>query len=192
MAPAARSLAAFLDNVDTLPLVSQAALLRVLEVGEVRVVPQPVGAFVDLLWSDLRKGTIITVAEELADDVSFDPENDEDLHDLLLEQSRRQGSGFEISARSEAATMTDRWDEKVRRQISEVDEVIAATGFLIEGWRIAQTACLPSRVRARERPIVWTVLPSPAGVGLIAVTSTSFPSGRSRNAGICRGITFSR
>jgi hypothetical protein len=60
--------------------------------------------------------------------MSFDPENDEDLHDLLLEQSRRQSSGFEISARSEAATMTDRWDEKVRRQISEVDEVIVICG----------------------------------------------------------------
>jgi hypothetical protein len=60
--------------------------------------------------------------------MSFDRENDEDLHDLLLEQSRTQCSGFEISARSEAATMTDRWDEKVRRQISEVDEVIVICG----------------------------------------------------------------
>ena len=60
--------------------------------------------------------------------MSFDRENDEDLHDLLLEQSRRQSSGFEISARSEATTMTDRWDEKVRRQISEVDEVIVICG----------------------------------------------------------------
>jgi hypothetical protein len=60
--------------------------------------------------------------------MSFDRDNDEDLHDLLLEQSRRQSSGFEISARSEAATMTDRWDEKVRRQISEVDEVIVICG----------------------------------------------------------------
>ena len=60
--------------------------------------------------------------------MSFDRENDEDLHDLLLEQSRRQSSGFEISARSEATTMTDRWDEKVRRQISDVDEVIVICG----------------------------------------------------------------
>ena len=60
--------------------------------------------------------------------MSFDRDNDEDLHDLLLEQSRTQCSGFEISARSEAATMTDRWDEKVRRQISEVDEVIVICG----------------------------------------------------------------
>ena len=60
--------------------------------------------------------------------MSFDPENDKDLHDLLLEQSLRQSSGFEISARSEGATMTDRWDEKVRRQISQADEVIVICG----------------------------------------------------------------
>lgn len=60
--------------------------------------------------------------------MSFDPDNDEDLHDLLLEQSRRQSSGFVISARSDTATMTDRWDERVRRQISEVDEVIVICG----------------------------------------------------------------
>jgi hypothetical protein len=60
--------------------------------------------------------------------MSFDPDNDEDLHDLLLEQSRRQDSGFEISARSEAATMTDRWHERVRQQISQVDELIVICG----------------------------------------------------------------
>jgi hypothetical protein len=60
--------------------------------------------------------------------MSFDPENDADLRDLLLEQSRRQCSGFEISARSEAVTMTERWDESVRRQISGVDEVIVICG----------------------------------------------------------------
>jgi len=60
--------------------------------------------------------------------LSFDPANDEDLRDLLLEQSRRQSSGFEISARSEAATMTNGWDERVRRQISKADEVIVICG----------------------------------------------------------------
>jgi hypothetical protein len=60
--------------------------------------------------------------------MSFDRDNDEDLHDLLLEQSRAQCSGFEISARSETAAMTDRWDERVRHQISQVDEVIVICG----------------------------------------------------------------
>jgi hypothetical protein len=59
---------------------------------------------------------------------SFDLENDQDLPDLLLEQSLRRCSGFEISARSETATMTDGWDERVRRQISEADEVIVICG----------------------------------------------------------------
>jgi hypothetical protein len=60
--------------------------------------------------------------------MSFDPDNDADLHDLLLEQSRKQSSGFEISARSDGATMTDHWDERVRRQISQADEVIVICG----------------------------------------------------------------
>ena len=60
--------------------------------------------------------------------MSFDLAHDEDLHDLLLEQSLRRVSGFEISARSEARTMTDLWDEELRRRISEVDEVIVICG----------------------------------------------------------------
>ena len=38
--------------------------------------------------------------------LSFDLENDEDLHDLMLEQSARASSGFEISAGSEAGAMS--------------------------------------------------------------------------------------
>jgi hypothetical protein len=60
--------------------------------------------------------------------MSFDLENDEDLHDLLLEQSSKRNSGFEIAARSEAWTMTDSWDEFVRRRMREVDEVIVICG----------------------------------------------------------------
>jgi hypothetical protein len=60
--------------------------------------------------------------------LSFDPDNDEDLRDLFLEQSCKQCSGFEVWARSEAASMTDRWNERVRRQISESDEVIVICG----------------------------------------------------------------
>ncbi len=38
---------------------------------------------------------------------------------------------------------------------------------------------LPMRLSASPSPTVVVVLPSPAGVGEIAVTSTSLPSGRS-------------
>jgi hypothetical protein len=60
--------------------------------------------------------------------MSYDLENDEDLHDLLLEQSMKPSSGFEISARSDAGATTDSWDEKVRRRICEADEVIVICG----------------------------------------------------------------
>jgi hypothetical protein len=60
--------------------------------------------------------------------MSFDLENDEDLRDLLLEQSSKRNSGFEIAARSEAWTMTDSWDEVVRRRMRVVDEVIVICG----------------------------------------------------------------
>ena len=48
-----------------------------------------------------------------------------------------------------------------------------------DGSRSAIIAFLPMRLSASPRPTVVVVLPSPAGVGLIAVTSTSLPSGRS-------------
>jgi hypothetical protein len=60
--------------------------------------------------------------------MSFDLDHDQDLHDLLLEQSLRRVSGFEISARSEARAMTDLESEKLRRRICEADEVIVICG----------------------------------------------------------------
>src|SRR6266446_2839986 len=56
----------------------------------------------------------------------------------------------------------------------------------IDGSRRAMTARAPMRARAWPRPMVMVVLPSPAGVGVIAVTTTSLPSGparRERSAG---------
>jgi hypothetical protein len=60
--------------------------------------------------------------------MSFDLENDEDLHDLFLEQCSRGDSGFEISAASESGMVTARWDKKVRRRICDADEVIVLCG----------------------------------------------------------------
>ena len=96
--------------------------------------------------------------------MSFDRDNDEDLHDLLLEQSRRQSSGFEISARSEATTMTDRWDDKVRRQISAVDEVIVICGeHTASSDPSATTACTVGRGRScRTRSSRRSGTPDPA------------------------------
>ena len=47
-----------------------------------------------------------------------------------------------------------------------------------DGSRSATTAFFPIFRRPSARPTVVVVLPSPAGVGVMAVTSTSLPSGR--------------
>jgi Thoeris protein ThsB, TIR-like domain len=60
--------------------------------------------------------------------VSYDREHDGDLHDLLVEQAAKVTSGFKISARSRARQPTDLWDEKLRREIRESDEVIIICG----------------------------------------------------------------
>jgi hypothetical protein len=60
--------------------------------------------------------------------MSFDVEHDRDLGDLLCEQSNRPGSGFQVSARSEAGVVTDRWCEAARRRIREADQVIVICG----------------------------------------------------------------
>ena len=49
-----------------------------------------------------------------------------------------------------------------------------------EGSRRAMTAFFPIRAIASPRPMEVVVFPSPAGVGLMAVTRISLPSGRSR------------
>ena len=48
-----------------------------------------------------------------------------------------------------------------------------------EGSRRQMQAFLPMRLSASPSPTVVVVLPSPAGVGVIAVTRISLPSGRS-------------
>ena len=51
-----------------------------------------------------------------------------------------------------------------------------------EGSRIAIIVFLPILLRASASPMVIVDFPSPAGVGLIAVTKTSFPGAFSSTA----------
>ena len=49
----------------------------------------------------------------------------------------------------------------------------------IDGSRRQTAAFLPMRFRPSHSPMLVVVLPSPAGVGVIAETSTSLPAGAS-------------
>jgi hypothetical protein len=58
------------------------------------------------------------------------------------------------------------------------------------GWRMQVNAFLPMRPRPWASPIVVVVLPSPSGVGVIAVTSMYLPIGRSANFSRTSRCTF--
>ena len=47
-----------------------------------------------------------------------------------------------------------------------------------DGWRMAPITRLPMAASPSTRPMVVVVLPSPSGVGVMAVTLTYLPSGR--------------
>jgi len=59
---------------------------------------------------------------------SVDLDHDEDLLELLLAQSQQVSSRFEIVARSAPGEMTERWCERLRREIEQADEVIVICG----------------------------------------------------------------
>ncbi len=59
---------------------------------------------------------------------SFDLDHDQDLLELLLAQSQNYSSRFEIVARSAPGEMTERWRERMRREIEQADEVIVICG----------------------------------------------------------------
>ena len=58
--------------------------------------------------------------------VSFDLDNDRDLHDRLVAQSGE--SEFVIASGSEAGDMSEAWSERVRLQIGGADEVVVICG----------------------------------------------------------------
>ena len=59
-----------------------------------------------------------------------------------------------------------------------------------DGSRMAKLTFCPSFASAWESPTVVVVFPSPAGVGVMAVTSTSFPSGLSLTRSHTEGVTL--
>lgn len=59
---------------------------------------------------------------------SFDFDNDEDLRNLLVGQSKHPDSPFAMADWSVKAHMTGDWKEKVRTRIRSVDQVIVMCG----------------------------------------------------------------
>ena len=95
--------------------------------------------------------------------------------------------------RGEVVRRADRVDvaREVEVEVLHRDDlgVAAARGAALDpehraqadGWRSATAAFLPIRLRPWARPTVVVLLPSPSGVGVMAVTRTYLPRGRSRS-----------
>jgi len=60
--------------------------------------------------------------------VSFDVENDVDLYKVLLEQSKRPGSDFSVSACSTRGSAAEASRESSRQKIRQADQVIVICG----------------------------------------------------------------
>ena len=98
--------------------------------------------------------------------ISFDFDHDEDLRDLLVEQSSNPDSPFEMVDRSVREPMTGDWKEKVRERIKKTDQMIvicgehtnAATGVGAE-LKIAQEEKIPyfllsgRKDKANKKPV---------------------------------------
>ena len=94
-------------------------------------------------------------SEQIRVFVSYDREHDGDLHDRLVDFEACSTNGFEISARSRARAPTDLWDEGLRREIREADEVIVICG---EHTNCSERVGTELRIaREEERPyfLLW-------------------------------------
>ena len=60
--------------------------------------------------------------------VSFDIAHDQDLYELLLEQSRVPGSSFEVCACSEPPRASNSSNERLRKRIRGADQMIVICG----------------------------------------------------------------
>ena len=87
--------------------------------------------------------------------VSYDREHDGDLHDRLVEQASNATNGFEISARSRARSPTDLWDEALRREIREADQVIVICGEHTDCSERVGTELRIAREEKRPYLLLW-------------------------------------
>ena len=94
-------------------------------------------------------------SEQIRVFVSYDREHDGDLHDRLVEQASKSTSGFEISAQSRARAPADLWDEGLRREIREADEVIVICGEHTERSEGVGTELRIAREEERPYFLLW-------------------------------------
>lgn len=87
--------------------------------------------------------------------MSFDSDHDVDLYNRIAEQSLNASSGFEISDRSDSSTLTEIWEERVRRQIRNADEVIVICGEHTDASPRVSTELRIAREEQKPYFLLW-------------------------------------
>jgi hypothetical protein len=87
--------------------------------------------------------------------VSFDIENDRELYELLLAQSRNPSSGFTVLGGSERSSDTDIGRERVRHRIREADQVIIICGKHTEDSIRVSAELLIAQEEQRPYFLLW-------------------------------------
>jgi hypothetical protein len=108
--------------------------------------------------------------------ISFDYDNDKNIKELLVGQSKHSDTPFEIADWSVKEHLTGDWKEKVRQRIKKTDQIIIlcgqnnATGvnaevklaqeenkpyFLLKGYK-DKTCVKPSTAKASDKMYDWT------------------------------------
>ena len=94
-------------------------------------------------------------SEQIRVFVCYDREHDGDLHDRLVEEASKSSNGFEISARSRPQAPTDFWDEGLRRDIRDADEVIIICGEHTDRSERVGTELRIAREEKRPYFLLW-------------------------------------
>ena len=108
--------------------------------------------------------------------ISFDYDNDRTIKEFLVGQAKLADSPFEIADWSAKEHLTGDWKEKVRRRISQVDQVIVLCGqynptgvnveikitqeenkpyFLLKGYK-DKSCKKPTNAKSTDKIYTWT------------------------------------
>lgn len=87
--------------------------------------------------------------------ISFDFENDEDLRNLLVGQSKNPDSPFEIADYSLKEPLTGDWKEKIRMRIKKVECVVVICGHYTNNASGVSAELLITKEEGKPYFLLW-------------------------------------
>ena len=124
--------------------------------------------------------------------LSYDPEHDSDLLDLVASQSALDGAQFEIACRSVDDEMSNAWTDRVRRDVASVEEVVVLCGEHTKDSQRMALELATAQEEGKPYLLLWgrrnVMCTKPA----TAAKSDAMYSWEADTLGVQIGIVFSR